>query len=405
MKSLVFYFLVISALVFSACGEELQTNELKLIEVKELELNSASGCCSNLSIDDSGKPFLSWIEYLSDTTDALMFSSLDEGLWSPPREIAQGNNWFVNWADFPALAIFSGDNRNMAAHWLQKSTEGIYDYDVRVSTSEDRGATWNPSFVLHRDSIAAEHGFVSLMPHGTDRVFATWLDGRFTKKENGAMTLRSAEFDSQGNLYKEFELDNRVCDCCQTDAAITSNGPVVVYRDRSEDEIRDIYIVRQLGDRWSVPEPVFSDNWKVSGCPVNGPAVVADGATVAVAWFAAAENQPTVKVAFSGDAGDSFDAPIRLDNGNPLGRVDLVWLDKNTVLVSWLEKTENSAEIRLQAVTAEGPLGESQAILETSHSRESGFPILAKTGDRLFLSHTAVDSVGTRVKTAELLFK
>ena len=36
------------------------------------------------------------------------------------------------------------------------------------------------------------------------------------------------------------EIDARVCDCCQTDAAMTSEGAVLIYRDRSDDEIRDL---------------------------------------------------------------------------------------------------------------------------------------------------------------------
>ena len=73
-------------------------------------------------------------------------------------------------------------------------------------------------------------------------MFATWLDGRNTKtsghdhsqmEHSGAMTLRAGVFDSNGSTIDEWELDNMTCDCCQTAAAMTPNGPVVVYRDRS----------------------------------------------------------------------------------------------------------------------------------------------------------------------------
>ena len=57
-------------------------------------------------------------------------------------------------------------------------------------------------------------------------------------------------------------LDQRVCDCCQTSVAKTQDGPVAIYRDRSEEEIRDIYMVRIVIHLRPVPKPVFADNWQ-----------------------------------------------------------------------------------------------------------------------------------------------
>ncbi|MDX1407284.1 MAG: hypothetical protein R3330_04100, partial [Saprospiraceae bacterium] len=167
--------------------------------------------------------------------------------WSPRREIARGSDWFVNWADFPSVVAFS-DGRSLAAHWLQKSASGTYDYDVRISVSKDMGETWSGSFIPHTDGIPAEHGFVSMIPADSNRILAIWLDGRHMqageghghRHGGGAMTLRAAEFDVDGNLFAEAELDSMVCECCQTDAAMTSTGPIVVYRNRSDQEIRDI---------------------------------------------------------------------------------------------------------------------------------------------------------------------
>ena len=151
----------------------------------------------------------------------------------------------------------------MAAHWLQKSDQGTYDYDIRMVQSSNRGATWGESIVVHNDGVAAEHGFVSMLPMDNKDIFITWLDGRNTKGSDhesgehggeGAMTLRGAIFDAQGNAKARWELDNRICDCCQTSAAMTSNGPVVVYRDRSETEIRDMSIVRYVNGKWTPPQ-------------------------------------------------------------------------------------------------------------------------------------------------------
>ena len=339
-----------------------------------------------------------------------MFSTLENENWTAPKTIATGSDWFVNWADFPSLVSSGKDGKYLAAHWLQKSANGSYDYDVQISQSKDGGQNWNPSFIPHRDSIAAEHGFVSMLPLSTEKIFATWLDGRNTKGEgheddshghgtSGAMTLRTAVFDKNGNLSEEAELDNRICDCCQTAAVKTKEGIIVAYRDRSEKEIRDISVVRKVNGNWTTPKSVSNDNWHIAGCPVNGPALDANGKHVALAWFTMSEEKPQVKMAFSNDNGANFGTPIRIDEGNPLGRVDVVMISKNEALISWLEQKEEGAAIKVVQVNEEGGVGEHITITESKTSRQSGFPRMVKNGNKIIFAWTHVDEA-TNVKTA-----
>ena len=384
---------IVVLLVLWACEppEELSTIEIPT-PVQE-------GGEPNLFSSSNGELYLSWVEYLNDSTDALNYARLTENTWVKPKEIARGTDWFVNWADFPSLALFP-DTESMAAHWLQKSAGGTYDYDVRVSISKDTGDSWSPSFIPHTDGIPAEHGFVTLLPTSNGRMFATWLDGRNTKTNEeagadhghghgGAMTLRTAEFDADGQLFEEAELDQRICDCCQTDAVMTSNGPIVVYRDRSPEEIRDIYIVRKIDSTWTEPQPVASDNWKIAGCPVNGPAAAAKGDLLAVAWFSAANQENRVKVALSQNAGASFTEAFIIDDGQPIGRVDIVLNEEGEALVSWIEEVEGEGEIRIATVNEQGKQGESKTLMETGISRQSGFPILEKYEDSYVLAWTS----------------
>ena len=406
-------FIPLFALVFLGCQPKSEKEDFHQVDLVEIATPCTFGGEPNLFVSESGEAYLSWVEFLTDSTDALLFAKMVKGQWSTPVEVARGNDWFVNWADFPSL-IVNGDW--MAAHWLQKSAEGTYDYDVRISQSIDRGNTWQPSFIPHQDGIAAEHGFVTLLPVSEDRMFATWLDGRNTKVApqsegeghghgSGAMTLRTAEFDHLGNLYEEAELDDRICDCCQTDAALTSEGPVIVYRDRSEHEIRDISIVRKINGEWTKPHLLHADNWEISGCPVNGPATVAEGSFVAVAWFTAANGEPKVNVAFSTDAGATFSAPVRVDDGNPSGRVDIEIFDDGKAMVTWLEIIEEVAEIRAAIVGQEGKVGTSIPLAKTSSKRSSGFPILSKNKEHFLLAWTSVNGDSTSVKTAQVKFQ
>ena len=146
----------------------------------------------------------------------------------------------MNWADFPSVVPI--DERFWLAHWLVRAGESPYAYDIYLASSVDGGVHWGAPFKLNLDGTATEHGFVSLFPLGSG-AGALWLDGRETP-QGGGMTVRVARVDARGLTSDEKVLDAFACDCCQTDVAVATEGPVLVYRDRSEDEIRDISLSR-----------------------------------------------------------------------------------------------------------------------------------------------------------------
>ena len=355
----------------------------------------------HLFTDESGTVHLSWIEK-TEKKGAFKFSTLTDNQWSEPILIDSGSNWFVNWADYPMMA---SSGNNVVAHYLEKSGEGTYAYDVKLTTSLDKGKTWKSASILHDDGKQAEHGFVSLVPYG-DNFLVTWLDGRNTVMEgmegmdheghHGAMSLRAAIIDPDGNKLNEWELDDKTCDCCQTTAVITDNGPIVIYRDRSDEEIRDMSIVRLVNGEWTKPLSIFQDNWKIAGCPVNGPRSSSIGNTLATAWFSAPDGNAMVNVVFSTDGGVSFGKPLRIDDGNSIGRVDIVMLDKETAMVSWME----GSEIKAIKVKQNGNKESAMTIASSSEGRSSGFPQMTKSGDNLIFAWT--DDKEKTIKTASV---
>ncbi|MEX2283115.1 MAG: sialidase family protein [Gemmatimonadota bacterium] len=359
----------------------------------------------NLLSAPDGSVYVSWIELQPDSTHALRFAVLQGNELSSARTIASGSDWFVNWADFPMLARL--DDGSLAAHWLQRSGPGKYSYDVMMTTSTDGGNTWSTAVKPHRDATESEHGFVSLFALG-DRFGAVWLDGRKhamkkSESEDGEMTVRYTTLARDGTLGDEIEVDGRACDCCQTAVANTSDGAVLVYRDRSADEIRDIYAARLVNGAWTAGAPVHADNWKVNYCPVNGPAVAANERSVAVAWFTAADSVPQVKLAFSADAGARFGVPVRVDDGNPAGRVDVQLLDNGDALVSWLERVRGQAELRVRRIDSKGKRGPAATVAQGSAERASGFPHIAISGDHVVFAWTEPGKPAKlRVATAPL---
>ncbi|CAN0551150.1 unnamed protein product, partial [Ectocarpus sp. 12 AP-2014] len=332
----------------------------------------------------------------------LFFSELENGIWQEPETIIQGTDWFVNWADYPMIAE---NNGNYWSHLLKKSTEGTYSYDVKMNTKTNISTTWTTNMALHTDGTPTEHGFVTVLPY-KDAFFVTWLDGRNTEEneagKRGTMTVRAAEVAADGTVSNEQELDIRTCDCCQTTAAITNNGPVVLYRDRSDEEIRDISIVRQVNGTWTAPKSIHADGWKIKGCPVNGPKVAAMENNVAVAWFTAAQDTARVQVVFSRDGGENFEKPTVIAKGTTIGRVDVVWVDEETAVVSWMDTKEKVARLNVKKISKAGVVSETITVVEINGSRQSGFPQLEKVDDMLYFAWTQVISSNTRVQMAKM---
>jgi len=379
--------------------------------VEPVQTPAAAGSAQpQLSTSDRGI-ILSWVER-QEQKATLKFSERTPNGWSVPRALASGSDWFVNWADVPSVIRLA--NGTLAAHWLQKSGPDTYAYDVRLSHSKDDGKTWSPSFTPHTDGTRTEHGFASLFQMPGAGLGLVWLDGRAMKPQSGhgghgaadsgAMSVRFATFDGKWQQTSELPVDLRVCECCPTAAAVTAEGPIVAYRNRSEDEIRDIYISRLEDGKWTGPKAVYEDGWKIAACPVNGPMLSARGRDVAIAWFTAVGNQPRAFAAFSKDAGRTFGSPIRLDDAESLGRVDIELLPDGSAVASWIEFADQRAQFRVRLVERSGATSPAVTVSGLDGGRASSYPRIARHGDELVFAWTESADGRSQVQTAVARF-
>lgn len=333
----------------------------------------------------NGGLLLSWLEPRPDKRYALRAVSRIGGQWFDPVTVAESDRFFVNWADF--ASITETTTGSWVVHWLEKTAAKSYAYHVRLASSKDRGRTWSAPVTIHSDTSATEHGFVAMVPLTGGAVAVAWLDGRQMTVPAGAMSVRTATWNPDGAISGETAIDSRTCECCQVSMAAAQAGLVVVYRDRSDQEIRDIAIVRQNGTRWSEPTKVSNDGWLSRQCPVNGPSVAAAGADVGVAWFTAANGTAMVKAAFSVDGGKTFGKPVRVDEGNPLGRVHFQLTGPGRGVVTWLEAKDDEAFWRVRRIGTTGADRRVLTIDGTSRARNGGFPRTALIGTDLYVAY------------------
>jgi len=392
----------------SACtGAEAPVYEDVSLTLSAVEFERPAGSGEpNLHATPDGRALLTWLEPTGDSSWALRLATRDATGWSEPRTVRESEAFFVNWADFPSSVQMTGGT--IAVHWLERTADAPYAYHVMLSLSSDDGATWTEPIRLHDDESPTEHGFVSMVPW-EDGAAIAWLDGRAMYNPDaeagaghgpdggGAMSARYRTLLPDGRLGAEVVLDARTCECCQTTIAVSSEGLVAAYRDRSEDEIRDIAVVRGLGETWSEPKHIATNDWMIPGCPVNGPQLTASGSAVAGAWYTGAGDEPQAYVAFSSGP------PIRIDEGLPIGRVDIEGLDDGSALVTWVEGGDGGARVMARRVRPDGVADVAFTVTETSSRRASGFPRIARIGSQIVIAWTLPgDGGGIRVRSVHL---
>jgi len=383
---------LVTVALLSAC---IQAEPPILGEPKPMALRAGkSALGSRFSQGPDGTVLLSWMER-EEQGASLRFSKLERDKWLPPKDVVTDEYMFVNWADLPSVTPLNAEH--WVAHWLSKSAPDTYAYDVLVAFSEDNGESWGDAVRPHTDGTPTEHGFVSIRDHDGSPALL-WLDGRKTGSDRivddpraSSMTLRAAAISPDGSLSDEQLVDNIVCDCCQTDVAVSTTGPIAVYRNRTADEIRDIYVTRFVDGAWEQGAAIRDDGWKIPGCPVNGPSIDADGDFVAIAWFSAANDTPVARVALSTNGGKTFKEPVEIATRRTSGHVGIAIIDRQSAAVSWVEKDKRGTNaINVRTVTTGGSLGPVHTVGRSNLLRI--YPQLIRAADKLLLAWT--DEIG-----------
>jgi hypothetical protein len=357
---------------------------------------------AHLTTDGTGTAYLSWTDPLPKGAHALRYARWTGSKWSAASTIASGKNWFINWADFPALAVLS--DGSMLAHWLTKSEgSGSYGYGIRVARKATGSTTWKQIFGANLEDKEDYAGFLSFVTNG-NTAGAVYLTPAPNEPKAKApvhdhdspaasgeaehrKTLHFVSFAANGAVTSDREIDADTCTCCQTTVVSTPKGFVAAYRDHAPGEIRDISIVRFANGAWTQPKPLHSDGWKINGCPTEGPSAATSGERVGIAWLTRAQENPRVQMSLSNNSGQDFGAPLRIDEGSPYGHPAVTLFDANHYLVAWLEKTQDGkADLRLRRISMTGTKYPSVTITGVAAARSAGLPKIVVAGEQIILA-------------------
>src|SRR5438552_10687466 len=317
---------------------------------------------------------MTWLEP-GETGGRLRFARLSQDTWSQPVPVRAPVST-LGPADGPSLTV---SDTPAVRRTLIARTGNV------VAQSGDGAWTWTrlPGPVLLFASFAG----------GEEGAYAFWL---FADRDGSAKLLGTRV------LAGETLLDRRVSGGSATSAAMTWNGPIVVYRAQSADGARDVAMVRRLDGKWTTPRLVHADGWRPAERPTSGPHVAAQRRQVAVGWYTEAPDRPRVLVAFSSDAGGAFGAPVEVDVAEgdhaPSGPVAVDLDDNGHALVLWLATTAPSeATLNLARASPDGTPGEELVVAKGLPPRPGGAPQIVRAGDRVAVAW--IEGVLRRVRT------
>lgn len=393
----------LAAALLVACGSSQPSPEAAdgPMQVWSLPAPSGSGQ-PDLSVASDGRVLLSWLQTRPGQRTSFAFAEFGDGMWGPAKNIAVGSRFMVNWADTPHVR--ATPDGALWAQWLQKvDGGGEQGYHVILSTSRDSGVNWSAPARVHTDDSATTHGFVSMWAQSSSELGMAWLDGG-----SGHMQLRSTGFTAglrAAGEDSEVLVAERTCECCLTDAAVSAGRATLVWRGLDAQGQRDIYISRQQDGAWSAPALVHTDGWQVDGCPVNGPALAAQGGKLLVGWFTAAQDNPRVQVSLSNDGGQQFAAPVQIASGSAvLGRVEVA-LDADHVWVLWLQQDNGPQQLMLARYHAD--LSAEIERVEVARVSESsgniGMPKMTVRNGEVFVVWTDHSDGASQVRGARYL--
>lgn len=362
---------------------------------------AAGSLAPDLALDAHGRMLLAWMERGPGQERRVQLAiHTPARVWASPRTVAQGTNLIANAVDTPH--VLATPDGTVWVQWLASSKAAAAGYDVMLARSGDQGEHWGPRITVNDDGLAAEHGFAALWPQGKDQLGIVWLDGREQAAAaagsmpmhhgQGATQVRSNVFDPKLERATDSVLDVRSCDCCQTTVAMTRRGPLLAWRDRDVDEVRDIVTARLSASTWGEGRSVHRDAWRIEACPVAGPALAAQGNDVAVVWYTEAGGVPSLRLARSVDAGDRFQVPIGVDEGHAvLGRA-AVAMDSANIWVAWLREQAGAQALMLARYSSD--MSQRLQIIEVATlaagGLASGYPRMLSQGDGVYLVWTDV---------------
>lgn len=290
MKNILYIGIAFLFISLQACETSKETDSNHPILLSDTAFLASSAF---LAKDENNTPVISWIEKDSSGAPSFYFAKwdMDKERFSSRKNIPIEQNASIHAEGMPKLAV-KGDGTIIAIYEtstpVENSRFGLGN--IRFVSSIDGGHSWSaPQSVQSENVQVISRSFSGIQRLDDGEVGISYLGTHLNKEIEGRPVL-FAKTNQENVFEKETLIDSTACECCRT--ALSSNGQGeihLVYRDLLPGSIRDISVSHSenLGLSFSAPKPFSGDQWKVEGCPHNGPSVVSSNESTYIVWFSA----------------------------------------------------------------------------------------------------------------------
>jgi hypothetical protein len=245
----------------------------------------------------TGTVLLTWTEKDASGMGAFCVAqSADNGLtFSERRVIVTGKG--IGGSRLMRPKVLTRKDGSLVAVFSNRGdANGKRTTDIQLSTSTDKGLTWTTPKSVDSDPTPCVRGFFDAVLLPNNEIAIAYLKDVAGSTKHEERNLRLV-LTQNGSFLPERIIDPVVCDCCNISLLVDANGALNVYYRDNNDDIRDMAQMTSTdnGLTFSRPKIVFEDNWKIAGCPHNGPFSTTYGKGTLVSWFSGSDTDKGVR--------------------------------------------------------------------------------------------------------------
>ena len=411
--------LVVCGIAFGAarCSSNLT------LEATTARLGAGDGDSTGVSLASDGHRIAAaWAETREGHTDVYAAVSDNDGAMfrSAVRVNDIEGDARVSGEQPPRVAL----GRDVVVVWASRAGDASR---IRMARSTDEGKTFLPAVTLHQEGLTGARGWQAVAIGPDAVIHALWLDGRHAgagmahhHDSSGAKAMPEAaasprqdimhaSWSANGSLI-ETEVAPNVCFCCKTSIAV---GPdhsfYAAWRHIYPTSMRDIAVARSTdaGRTFDAPTRVSLDNWQLTGCPDDGPAMIVDAANVIhIVWPTLVAGTPPSKgifYAYSTDSGKSFSPRQRLDDPQGTSAAHpAIALDGRDVIVVWDDLSPSKERrVRLRRLSQSDTAAwapESSAGLLVSTESPASYPSVTVAGGKIVVAWTGEGATHSEIR-------
>jgi YHS domain-containing protein len=283
--------ILITILFVLVAGCNTPNNTLKQEEVIPVCISDTArnASCVYLTSDEKGAPVISWCETSQSGKKFFFMAYFDSatGKFANKINIPLEQNAALHEEGMPKVGIKKDGSIIAVYETTAPTEENQWAGDVCYVQSDDKGAVWSPVRYVYADKSGGKsHSFASIARLSNGEIGIAWLDVAKDPKPGGR-PVKFASTEGTLGFQNEVVVDPKACECCRTAISCDDAGKITVVYRAITDSIRDIAVSASVDNGKSFTTPVsFShDEWKINGCPHNGPDIVSGSNINYAAWF------------------------------------------------------------------------------------------------------------------------